>query len=170
MIRRILYSSLACDRLVTKDVFDIIRQSHNRNCKNGLTGGLLFLDGYFFQVLEGLPHAVQCRYKRIARDPRHTDLVVRQDVTTASPLFSNEWMALRDASQVDPQVLDRHGYMRGMPAEKFTGRQLLEFVLDCFGKNTECLNEEMDPTHPATSASMAPVPIDALQIQPLTAW
>lgn len=145
MIRRIVYSSLACETLVVKDVYDIIRQSHNRNSKNGLTGGLLFIDRYFYQLLEGLPTAVEARYQRIAQDPRHTELVVRQDVTTEAPLFASDWMALRDGGQIDPGVLESHGYRLGMPAEEFSGEQILAFLLDCFGK----------PTSPATS-TLAP--------------
>ncbi len=77
MFQRLLYVSRATDDVNLRDVYDIIRIAHNRNANNGLTGGLLFLDGYFLQVLEGSPYAVEERYSRILADPRHTDVSLR---------------------------------------------------------------------------------------------
>ena len=49
-------------------VYDNIRVAHNRNSECNLTGALLFLDGYFVQVLEGEPLRVQERFAIIAAD------------------------------------------------------------------------------------------------------
>lgn len=58
-------------------VYDIIRVSHNRNSKHQLTGTLIFIDGYFLQVLEGHRHYLRERFAIIAADPRHTDVAHR---------------------------------------------------------------------------------------------
>jgi len=132
MIRRLVYSSIAAEGITMRDVFDIIRVSHNRNSSTGITGGLIFIDGYFFQLLEGLPSSVQERLNRITSDPRHSDIVIRSDESADQPLFESQWMALRDGSHVDPEVLKEHRYAVGLPKSGFTGDQVFNFLIACF--------------------------------------
>ncbi|MCA9138166.1 MAG: BLUF domain-containing protein [Planctomycetales bacterium] len=132
MYQQILYTSRAVDGLTFSDVYDIIRTAHNRNSRSGLTGGLLFLDGHFYQVLEGSSYAVHERYKAISADARHHDLMLRRDIATSELAFPSEWMALKDGTSIAPAILRSHDYQPGMPEEKFTDLQVLAFVLDCF--------------------------------------
>ena len=141
MLRRIVYSSKATAGMTLRDVYDIIRVAHNRNSQNGLTGGLLFIDGYFYQTLEGLPASVDLRMARILQDPRHGNVIFRLDQTASHPLFESEWMALRDQSQISPDMLARHHYVVGLPPEQFGGEQVLEFLLDCFARPAARLRE-----------------------------
>jgi len=134
MLRRILYTSRATEGVTLHDVYDIIRVSHNRNSRAALTGGLIFLDGYFYQLLEGLPYAIDTCYERILRDKRHDEIELRLDDATSEPLFATDWMALRDGSQIEPEILAEHGYHRGMPKSAFTGEQLFALLMACFHK------------------------------------
>jgi len=134
VFQRILYSSRASQDISIKDVYNIIRASHNRNSHAGLTGGLLFLDGYFFQVLEGAPYAVAERYKKIMADPRHHEIMLRQNETTDELLFPNEWMALRSGLELEPDLLKNHHYEIGLPADSFDGPTTLSFLLACFNQ------------------------------------
>lgn len=134
MLKRILYSSRAADGIGMRDVFDIIRVSHNRNSSAGLTGGLVFLDGYFFQLLEGLEYAVSERYERIKQDPRHYDIELRMETNVATPVFETDWMALRDGALIDPDILIDHHYEVGMPSSSFDGEQLFAFMISCFSE------------------------------------
>jgi len=132
MFQRIIYTSCASEGVGLRDVYDIIRMSHNRNEKSGLTGCLLFLDGYFIQLLEGGPYAVEQRYARILTDHRHSQIEKRLDINTNSLLFADEWMALRDRSMVDPELLRNTVYSPGFPPERFNGEQILDFLVNCF--------------------------------------
>jgi hypothetical protein len=136
MIKQLLYSSKAAPGVELRDVCEIIRVSHNRNSHAGLTGGLLFLDGYFFQLLEGLPGSVDERYRRIAQDPRHSQVELRHQELVGEPLFADEWMALRDHSQVPLETLLRHHYEPGMPSCEFSSEQMLALLLDCFERES----------------------------------
>ena len=138
MLRRIIYSSQAAPGISIRDAYDIIRVSHNRNSKAGLTGGLILIDGYFFQLLEGLPSAVEERFGRIKADSRHRNLVVRRDDSERSPIFESEWMALRDGAAIDRELLRQHNYKVGMPAEEFSDDHLLSFMLACFESKVSC--------------------------------
>lgn len=132
MYQRILYVSRATEHVSMKDVYDVIRVAHNRNSNAGLTGGLLFLDDHFIQVLEGGPFAITQRYKRIATDPRHQDIQLRLDERIDELMFPSDWMALRSHDDVDPAVLAHHGYVPGLPADQFSGQQILALMADCF--------------------------------------
>lgn len=131
MFQRILYTSQARSNVSIRDVYDIIRSSHNRNSDNGLTGGLLFLDGYFIQVLEGSPYALHERYQRIIADPRHDDITLRLKESSSELLFLNEWMALRSRDDIHPTIFQKHHYVPGMPDKHFNGGEILAFLIDC---------------------------------------
>ena len=113
MLRRILYTSMATEGVTMKDAYDIIRVSHNRNSRAGITGGLVLIDGYFLQLMEGLPSAVELRFSHIQKDPRHCDIRVLADCPVQTALFADAWMALRDGSKIDPCVLSANGYTPG---------------------------------------------------------
>lgn len=98
MLRRILYTSRAMPGITMRDVYDIIRVSHDRDSQCGTTGGLLFIDGHFIQMMEGLPASIETRFEKIRRDKRHEDIVIRQEMDVVAPIFSDDWMALRDGS------------------------------------------------------------------------
>ncbi len=132
MYQRILYTSRASSGVGIREAYDIIRTSHNRNSASGLTGGLLFLDGYFIQVLEGGPYAIEQRYKRIAADSRHFDVQLRSDEMVETTMFPGDWMALRSREEIDPGLLSEDHYEIGLPRERFSGERLLELVTDCF--------------------------------------
>lgn len=131
MFERLVYVSQAAPGVGARDCYDIIRVAHNRNSRYGLTGALLFLDGCFIQVLEGDRFRMEERFRVIAADPRHTHVDLRYRQRCDSLLFPGEWMALRSAAEIDPVLLARFGYVPGLPAERFSGEQIVDFALAC---------------------------------------
>ena len=134
MYQRLVYVSMAAAGLGARDTYDIIRVATNRNSQLGLTGALLFLDGYFVQLLEGQPHQVQSRFDRIATDARHHALSVRLALYTPELLFPQDWMALRNDQQVAPGVKQAFAYQPGLPAAQFEGDRIVSFLLACCGR------------------------------------
>jgi hypothetical protein len=131
MIERIAYVSRARPGLTNADVYDLVRLSVNRNSRHGLTGGLLVLDGYFLQVLEGDAHRVDERYRAIAADPRHSALELRLRAPVRERLFADEWMALRLPEQVPAALRSAFGYAPGLPAARFDGARVVDFIHAC---------------------------------------
>jgi hypothetical protein len=131
MFERLVYVSRAAPGISARDCYDIIRVAHNRNSQFGLTGALLFLDGHFIQVLEGDRFRMRERFQVIAADRRHTDVELRQTVSCDELLFSAEWMALRSDAEIDPAVKARFDYRPGLPADRFSGDRIVEFVQAC---------------------------------------
>ncbi|RCS54208.1 hypothetical protein DTL42_03405 [Bremerella cremea] len=132
MLKQVLYSSVANPDVTQRDVYEIIRASHNYNSKSGITGGLVYLDGYFFQLLEGLPREVDASMQRIQRDWRHHDIVIRREQRVVSPVFADDWMALRCEMHIPSKVFQEHRYEPGMPADQFSADDLFAFLVACF--------------------------------------
>jgi Sensors of blue-light using FAD len=132
MLERVVYTSHATAGVGMTDAYDIIRVAHNRNSTFNLTGALLLIDGCFVQVLEGESFYVRERYERIAVDPRHEQVELREQTAIESVSFPGEWMALKSGIDVDEQIKQEFNYEPGFPAESFDGSRLHEFMLACW--------------------------------------
>jgi hypothetical protein len=132
MYEQIVYVSRALPDMDARGVYDIIRVAHNRNSKLGLTGALIFIDGYFLQVIEGNSHFLRERFAIIAADPRHTDLQLRRSVAIRERAFPDEWMALRHGDAIDDGLKQDFDYVPGFPASHFDADKLVEFALACY--------------------------------------
>jgi hypothetical protein len=135
MHERIVYVSQVAPGIGARDAYDIIRVAHNRNSRFGLTGALILVDGHFLQVLEGDGFRLRERYARIATDPRHTGVELRQSRSIQELSFVGEWMALRHDGEVDQATRDAHGYVPGFPVDRFDGERLVAFALACCGSH-----------------------------------
>jgi hypothetical protein len=93
-----LYRVLYCSRnlipgsseAMAADIRSILAASHRNNARDGITGGLLFSEGCFAQVLEGPLDAVESAFERIQCDERHSDVTVLQSRPIATRDFP-EW-------------------------------------------------------------------------------
>ena len=94
MYLRCVYVSRATRAFSAAELYDIVRVAQNRNTTHGITGALLYADGYFAQCLEGDPFHVEERISVIRRDERHTDFDVRSTETVSSLIFPDHWMAM----------------------------------------------------------------------------
>lgn len=129
MLERVVYVSRAAAGLRREDVFTIIRAAHPLNTLAGISGGLLFLDGWFAQVLEGTSGALDACVARVARDPRHRDFAPRSRERGFCRLFPGQAMALRSRACLDPELLTEFGYRPGFPVEVFPTDVLVEFMV-----------------------------------------
>ena len=84
---RILYISKATSAFAPADVRGILKKSTANNTARGITGVLCYRGGYFAQILEGEELPVLETYTRIARDERHSDLIIIHIATTTKQLF-----------------------------------------------------------------------------------
>ena len=95
-MRRIIYLSAANNRYARDECEAIIAHAQKANARIGVTGMLIFIDGSFFQVLEGETATVLALFEKIA--PRylarpggylrvlHTGLVNKGDAAPRSIL------------------------------------------------------------------------------------
>ena len=90
-LERMVYCSAA--NVPTDSLFliaDILSVSQRNNERDGLTGALAISDGWFLQVLEGPPTALDGLLRRLNADTRHRDLVILSRKRVLGRLFA-EW-------------------------------------------------------------------------------
>lgn len=76
-IDRLVYRSEATrptDSLLA--LAELLGEAQHNNARDGLTGALAVHEGRFLQVVEGPSGMVDRLERRLARDPRHRDIVV----------------------------------------------------------------------------------------------
>ena len=129
MLERILYVSRASAGTELPDVFAIAREAGLRNAQEGISAGLVFVDGWFVQVLEGPVPALCATYARILRDPRHVEITFRAREKALCRLFGDKGLILRTGPTLDPVLLGEFGYGRGFPVETFPADVLIEFMV-----------------------------------------
>lgn len=81
-----IYASRATTALSEADIQSLLETSRRNNASRDITGMLLFIEGSFFQVLEGDAASVDKVYESIARDTRHDRVtqIIREPIARRS--------------------------------------------------------------------------------------
>ncbi len=66
-----IYSSAATVEFSQAEIVALLEQARKNNAAIGVTGGLLYDKGSFFQILEGEPDVLEALYSKIEQHPRH---------------------------------------------------------------------------------------------------
>jgi hypothetical protein len=74
----------------TDDLEEILEGARESNAEVGITGALVYVDGFFLQVLEGEAEDVQELMGRISKDVRHESVTVLKRGEIPAALF-NDW-------------------------------------------------------------------------------
>lgn len=105
-LHRVLYCSRnlipGAPEAVAADIRSILATSRRNNSRDGITGGLLFSEGCFAQVLEGPLDAVERAFERIQCDERHSDVTVLQSGPIATRDFPDWSMAFAGPDAASP--------------------------------------------------------------------
>ncbi|WP_424930063.1 BLUF domain-containing protein [Amaricoccus tamworthensis] len=140
MLERIIYVSRVAAGVELADVMGILKAARERNASEDISGGLVFHDGWFVQVLEGPQAVVEAAFARIARDPRHVDLVLRSRERALCRLFAGQSMGFRTGTGLNPDVLREFDYRHGFSVEEFPADDLLEFMVHICWPERSCVN------------------------------
>lgn len=81
-----IYSSTAAPQFAEHEIPQLLEKSRAANATRGITGMLLYIEGSFFQVLEGEGAPVDEVYRRISADARHHEvtLIIREPIAARS--------------------------------------------------------------------------------------
>ena len=93
---QIVYVSTATTPLSHDELRDLLKGSHERNARAGITGLLLYKDGHFMQALEGEEAPVIALFSKINRDPRHHHVIPLLHGPIEQRQFPESLMAFRD--------------------------------------------------------------------------
>ena len=75
-LKYLVYVSKESRELSSSDLDDILMASQQYNDANKVSGILLYVEGRFFQVLEGPEDEVNQLFETIKNDPRHTESTI----------------------------------------------------------------------------------------------
>jgi hypothetical protein len=115
----------------------IIASAKVNNRANGITGGLMFNRNYFGQVLEGNRTSVSDLFCKIARDPRHSSIVIMEATAVDSRLFDRWAMGLAEQSAVAEKLNEKYGHEQGYDPTRMNAADFLSYILEmvCFEQN-----------------------------------
>lgn len=109
---RLIYTSRA---LAGFDMEGMLAHSRPRNQEAGITGGLALLEGCILQYLEGPQAVVDALFKRILRDPRHTEVQLLERREIARRLLGPWRMAVLEWTTETKQIF--HSFSPGAPLD-----------------------------------------------------
>ncbi len=86
----VIYNSSATHVFSDSELTELLTAARNKNAAVNVTGILLYVDGGFFQILEGPESAVDKLFTAIHSDPRHARVttIIRESIPERS---FNEW-------------------------------------------------------------------------------
>jgi hypothetical protein len=81
-----IYSSAATDAFKEHEIPQLLDKTRAANAARGITGMLLYIEGSFFQVLEGEAEYVDPLYRVISADARHRQvtMIIREPIAERS--------------------------------------------------------------------------------------
>ncbi len=107
----------------------ILSASKRNNSAQGITGALVFDDGWFLQALEGERRAVWTTFERIAGDDRHSDTLLVEMVDVGERVFGNWWMGLAVRRAATAPLFQPHLRAGVFSPVEMSGRQILELMI-----------------------------------------
>jgi Sensors of blue-light using FAD len=96
LVFRLIYrskSKIAAAKL-DSELGNILRTARTNNTSRGITGALLYYEGWFAQTLEGGEKDVRALYAHIEKDPRHASVQLCEEGNAKPRAFSRWAMAM----------------------------------------------------------------------------
>jgi hypothetical protein len=94
------YLSTAATRFKQSDLKGLLEVSRRGNAAVGVTGLLLYRDGYFLQYLEGPEETVRKTYERIKGDQRHHSARLIGSGRLEGRVFPAWWMGYKNLAGI----------------------------------------------------------------------
>jgi hypothetical protein len=93
------YTSLAKHHMSHQELIDLLSGCRDSNSKVEITGILLYLEGCFFQVLEGEPDKLQVLFEKISKDTRHHSVMKLTSEPLTERGFANWTMGYQSVTR-----------------------------------------------------------------------
>ena len=141
-LHRVLYCSRniipGAVEAIAADVREILAVSRVNNARDGVTGGLLFSEGCFAQVLEGPLDAVEAAFERIQCDARHCEVVVLQSGPIAKRDFP-DWSMAFAGTDAASSPLAKATLATAFSGQSSAGDDLLDLLKGLVVRETDWL-------------------------------
>lgn len=101
-IYQLVYRSRASEDISYSQIQSILESAEIFNRQNNLTGLLVYKHGYFLQLIEGERLKVLDLYRRILKDPRHSDIERLAEGESTVRVF-NRWPLVFHDGDIDSE-------------------------------------------------------------------
>jgi len=95
-LHRLVYTSQATILFTKRELLDLLHESRGFNMVDNISGVLMHKQGYFLQVIEGQPEAIDNLISRLEKDPRHSNIKILYKSIIFERLFQNWAMGCAD--------------------------------------------------------------------------
>lgn len=92
---QIVYYSTAAKSFNEDELVDLLVTANRHNKLKNITGCLVYANGRFVQLLEGERADVLEIFEKIKKDPRHTNIIVKVEMSVNEKLFPEWFMAFK---------------------------------------------------------------------------
>lgn len=131
LFRLVYYSRNAIfglDEEVTSSVDAILSASQRNNAAVGVTGALMFTDGFFAQVLEGTMDAVEQVFERIQLDERHAEVRLLSFTPVSERVFPNWAMAFVGNNEANRRKFGHYAASSGFDFAAVNADEMVEHL------------------------------------------
>lgn len=115
----LVYVSFATHDLTDQELKNILTVSRQNNKQLGVTGMLLYREGFFIQALEGEEAVVKQLYERISQDPRHHHVTTVVTYPIQERQFADWNMGFNKMTDADLAKLDGYTDFLTHPTGEF---------------------------------------------------
>jgi hypothetical protein len=132
---RCVYASKATSTFHESMIPAVLERSRANNAASGITGMLLYMEGNFFQVLEGPEAAVDAVFGRIGRDDRHGRVtrIIREPIARRD--FSDWTMGFQTLEVADlGELLGENDFFDARSCVEQLNRGRARKLLEAFAK------------------------------------
>lgn len=98
------------------------------NEKEGITGGLIFNQTYFSQVMEGDRQAISDTFFRIAKNPKHKNIVILDFQPISERTFESWHVGFAGKSELAKKLYIKYGTTSRFDPSKMTASALVSFI------------------------------------------
>jgi len=98
MVRQVLYVSKATQAMRDDELIALLEECRIANAAHGITGSLIYLSGFFIQIVEGPKDQIEQLAHNISLDSRNTNFSVLSDEEVAERSFPSWNMGFRTMS------------------------------------------------------------------------
>ena len=127
-MKRIKYMSRFNKEMTAEEIQQLSEEAAKNNAKKDITGILMSSGKIFFQIIEGPESEIDALWHSIARDPRHTDVVILESDTGSFGRLFPDW-------SMKGLILDTESEMRLEPL-----KAIMEILVDWEKRKARLLN------------------------------
>ena len=130
----LIYASSATQAFTEEELLTLLNQARANNTRLNVTGMLLYRGGNFLQVLEGGRTVVKDLFQKIAKDPRHREIIAFSERPVSQRHFGDWSMGFQNLDRIN--LTDIPGYTpfldTPLNSEAFQGEGIAYTFLQTF--------------------------------------